>query len=191
MFSRIVEHLVRTQPPISPALKQNLYKYLTVSKDDNGKQYSKNLLSILFDRETLDERRKIKKEWDAEQEKKRKLAEITAEARKKMEEKRRAEEQEEEELLTKHGIQKNATQKEIKTQSVKKGGKPEKQSKEEMFNKLKQERGKETPKKTEEKSKITSEDADAAYRMVLENNNILEAKLSATPRKESRVKDKA
>ena len=107
MFSRIVEHLVRTQPPISPALKQNLYKYLTVSKDDNGKQNSKNLLSILFDRETLDERRKIKKEWDAEQEKKRKLAEITAEARKKMEEKRRAEEQEEEELLTKHGIQKN------------------------------------------------------------------------------------
>lgn len=76
--------MVRTQPPISPSLKQNLYKYLTVSKDDNGKLYSKNLLSILFDRETLDERKKIKKEWDAEQEKKKKLAEITTEARKKM-----------------------------------------------------------------------------------------------------------
>lgn len=99
-----MEHILRTQPPLSTETKRLFYRILNQTKEDAGKNYIKGLLDILFEKERKEERLKYKETWEAEQVKKTKLDQMKKEALAKNEERKRAEEKEEAELLVKHGL---------------------------------------------------------------------------------------
>lgn len=64
------------------------FRILNQARDEASKTYMKGMLDMMFDKDKKDEKVKFRKTWEQEQDKKAKLEQMMAEAKRKMEEKK-------------------------------------------------------------------------------------------------------